>query len=77
MNVLEELTEDRIDRAHVERRVEGWLEAIECLYADVTAWLQAGRLSHAIAARYPLDQIAAAHEAVENASVTGKVLVTP
>jgi NADPH2:quinone reductase len=45
--------------------------------ADVTAWLQAGRLSHAIAARYPLDQIAAAHEAVENASVTGKVLVTP
>ena len=45
--------------------------------ADLTGWLEAGRLSHAIAARYPLAEIAAAHEAVETGSAIGKVIVTP
>jgi NADPH2:quinone reductase len=45
--------------------------------ADLTGWLGAGRLSHAIAARYKLDEIAAAHEAVETGSAIGKVIVTP
>jgi NADPH2:quinone reductase len=45
--------------------------------ADLTGWLEAGRLSHAVAARYPLDEIAAAHEAVETGSAIGKVIVTP
>jgi len=45
--------------------------------ADLTGWLEAGRLSHAIAARYPLAEIAAAHEAVENGRMPGKVLVLP
>ena len=45
--------------------------------ADLTGWLEAGRLSHAIAARYPLGEIAAAHEAVETGSAIGKVIVAP
>lgn len=39
MNVLEELLEERVDRAYVERRVDGWQETIERLYADVVSWL--------------------------------------
>ncbi len=42
---------------------------------DIAAWLASGALSHTIARRYPLDQIAAAHEAVEQGSVMGKVVV--
>ena len=42
MNVLEELIEDRIDRAYVARRVAEWEGRIKALYADVSAWLPAG-----------------------------------
>ena len=42
MNVLEVLTEERVDRAHVERRVEDWKHRIAALYGDVSAWLPAG-----------------------------------
>jgi len=37
--------------------------------------LAAGRLKHTIGARYPLEQIAAAHEAVEGGKVMGNVVV--
>ena len=44
MNVLEELTEfeDRIDRAHIERRIDDWERRIENLYTDVRSWLPSG-----------------------------------
>ncbi len=44
MDVIEELTEfeDRIDRAHVERRVRDWETRIDDLYARVAAWLPEG-----------------------------------
>jgi NADPH2:quinone reductase len=41
---------------------------------DITGWLEAGRLWHHIGSRFPLDQAAAAHEAVESGAV-GKVLL--
>jgi NADPH2:quinone reductase len=43
--------------------------------ADITACLAAGRLRHSIACRFPLDQIADAHEAVERGHLSGKALV--
>ncbi len=39
--------------------------------------LASGRLSHDIGARYPLDRIAEAHEALESGTLIGKVIVTP
>ena len=41
MNVLEELTdyEDHIDRDHVERRIDDWVDRFEALYRDVAAQL--------------------------------------
>ncbi len=41
MDVLEELTEfeDQIDRAHIERRIDDWLQRIDSLYSDVRSWL--------------------------------------
>ena len=44
MNVIEELTEfeDRIDRAHVERRLDDWERRIDVLYARIAAWLPEG-----------------------------------
>lgn len=44
MNVLEELTEfeDRIDRDHIERRIDDWVKRIEGLYHDVRSWLPSG-----------------------------------
>lgn len=41
------------------------------------AWLRQGRVRHLLAARFPLDDIAAAHEAVERGAVTGNVVVAP
>ena len=41
----------------------------------LTAMLARGVLRHAVAARYPLGQIAAAHEAVEGGQVMGNVVV--
>jgi NADPH2:quinone reductase len=43
--------------------------------AGLTALLAQGRLTHAIGARFPLERIAEAHEAVEQARVTGNVIV--
>lgn len=43
--------------------------------ADVTSLLAAGRLKHTIAQRFPLAEIAAAHEAVESGSVVGNVVL--
>ena len=37
--------------------------------------LEAGTLKHTIGARFPLDDIAAAHEAVEGGKVIGNVVV--
>ncbi len=45
--------------------------------ADLTGLLQAGRLIHRIAARFPLADIAAAHEAVESGEIIGNVVVLP
>jgi NADPH2:quinone reductase len=42
--------------------------------AEISRWLDEGRLTHRIAATYPLAEVAAAHEAVE-AGGTGKVIV--
>jgi NADPH:quinone reductase len=42
---------------------------------DINAILQEGRLKHQVAARFPLDQIAAAHEAMESGKTMGKLLV--
>lgn len=44
--------------------------------AGIMGMLEAGRLIHNIAAAFPLDDIAAAHEAVEQGSAAGNVVVT-
>jgi NADPH:quinone reductase-like Zn-dependent oxidoreductase len=44
--------------------------------AQLTGWLEAGRLRHAIGATLPLDSIAEAHEAVERGAVMGNVVLT-
>jgi hypothetical protein len=41
-NVLEEVTDDNIDRAHVIRRVDDWASRIDRLYAQVEQWLPEG-----------------------------------
>jgi NADPH2:quinone reductase len=46
-------------------------EAIE----QLTRWINEGRLRHAVAARYPLDRIVDAHEAVERGTHIGNVVV--
>jgi NADPH2:quinone reductase len=43
---------------------------------EVNAWLRDGKLTHSIAARFPLAEIVAAHEAVESGKVDGQVVVT-
>ncbi len=48
---------------------------IERATADISRMLAAGRLIHNIALTLPLDQIVAAHEAVEKGSAPGKVVV--
>lgn len=42
---------------------------------DVTACLEAGVLRHAVARRFPLADVAAAHEAVESGQVIGNIVV--
>jgi NADPH:quinone reductase len=44
--------------------------------ADITRMLEADRLIHNVAARFALDQIVAAHEAVEQGRAIGNVVVT-
>ena len=48
----------------------------EATIAELEALLRAGCLQHAIGARFPLAQIADAHEAVEGGKVVGNVVVT-
>jgi NADPH2:quinone reductase len=45
--------------------------------ADITEWLEQGRLIHRIAARLALSEIALAHEVVEDGQVIGNVVVVP
>lgn len=42
---------------------------------DIAAWIGTGRAQFAIAARFPLDQIVAAHQAVEAGAKVGHVLL--
>ncbi len=44
--------------------------------AQLRGWLEAGALSHAVAAAFPLDEAARAHEAVEAGEKLGTVVVT-
>jgi NADPH2:quinone reductase len=50
-------------------------EPLKAGIADLTAMLEARTLQHAVARRFPLDEIAAAHEAVESGAVMGNVVV--
>ncbi len=43
--------------------------------ADIARWCDAGALQHTIAATYPLEQIALAHEAVESGQTIGNVVL--
>jgi NADPH2:quinone reductase len=43
--------------------------------ADVLRLVEAGRLMHVIGARFPLERIVQAHEAQENGTVTGNIVV--
>jgi len=43
--------------------------------AQLTSWLEQGRLQHNVAARLPLDRIAEAHELVESGRAVGNVVV--
>lgn len=40
--VLEETTSQEIDRNHVMRRVDDWVDRVSALYADICRWLPAG-----------------------------------
>ena len=42
---------------------------------ELTGWMEAGRIRHAVALTLPLDDIVAAHEAVESGSVMGNVVL--
>jgi len=42
---------------------------------ELTPLLAAGKLIHTVSARYPLERIAAAHQAVESGKVMGNVVV--
>jgi NADPH2:quinone reductase len=44
--------------------------------ADLARWLEEDRISHRVAAEYPLERIAEAHEAVEQGRFIGNVVVT-
>jgi len=44
--------------------------------ADITRMLEANTLIHNVVATFPLDQIVAAHEAVEQGKVAGNVVVS-
>jgi NADPH2:quinone reductase len=53
------------------------LAARERGIADLTRWLEEGRLRHAIGLTLPLDQTVEAHELVEQGKVIGNVIVQP
>jgi NADPH:quinone reductase-like Zn-dependent oxidoreductase len=50
-------------------------EAIAAACADITRWLETGDRAHLHTEHYPLDQLAAAHEAVEANTKIGGVVV--
>ena len=50
-------------------------EAIAAACADITRWLESGDRVHQMAEQFPLDELAAAHEAVEVGSKIGCVVV--
>jgi NADPH:quinone reductase len=52
-------------------------EALSQAARDISAVLADGALTELPVIRYPLDEIAAAHEAVEGGAVVGKVLIVP
>jgi NADPH2:quinone reductase len=52
-------------------------EALRQAAKDISAALAEGALTELPVIKYPLDEIAAAHEAVEGGAVVGKVLVVP
>jgi NADPH2:quinone reductase len=49
--------------------------AKEQAIADIGRWIAQGRPQYAIAARYPLSEIAAAHETVESGNKIGHVIL--
>lgn len=50
-------------------------EERQAAVAELTRLLEAGSLKHSIGARFSLDEVAAAHEAVEGGRVTGNVVL--
>jgi NADPH2:quinone reductase len=52
-------------------------DALAAAIADVTRHLEAGALSHPVAATYALDDVAKAHEAVERGGHLGRILLDP
>jgi NADPH2:quinone reductase len=52
-------------------------EALRQAARDISAALAEGALTELPVIKFPLDEIAAAHEAVEGGAVVGKVLVVP
>jgi NADPH2:quinone reductase len=50
-------------------------EARDAALADITRWCEQGMLQHAIGAVFPLEQIAQAHESVEQRRVIGNVVL--
>lgn len=44
---------------------------------DISRWMEEGKLVNRVAAEFPLDEIAAAHEMVEGGRQVGTVVVTP
>jgi len=47
----------------------------ETALADLETMLESGALTHAIGARFPLADIAAAHEAVEQGRIQGNIVL--
>ena len=52
-------------------------QAREQAVAGLTRWMEAGQIKHEIAAHFGLEQIVRAHEALEQGTAPGKVIVTP
>ena len=50
-------------------------EARAAAIRDITGWCERGLLQHAVGAIFPLDQITKAHEAVEQRTVLGNVVL--
>jgi NADPH2:quinone reductase len=50
-------------------------EAKRAACADINRIIEEGKLRHAVAARFPLDELAAAHEAQEGGEVMGNIVV--